>query len=126
MVMTVGALIADLRCAIGADRVRADPFEMTLYDRDASTMRGSCAAVCLPASTAEVSAVLRTCRSHDWPFVARGSGTGLAGGAVPSGPKPPVVVVTTRMNRVLDVDVDNRLAWVEPGVINLDLSRAVA
>jgi len=124
--MTVGALIADLRAALGVEGVHADPFELKLYDRDASTMSGRCAAVCFPTSTSEVSAVLRTCRSHNWPFVARGSGTGLAGGAVPSGPKPPVVVVTTRMNRVLEVDVENRFAWVEPGVINLDLSRAVA
>ncbi len=126
MVMTVGALIADLRGALGVESVHADPFETTLYNRDASTMSGNCAAVCFPTCTAEVSAVLRTCRNHDWPFVARGSGTGLAGGAVPSGAKPPVVVVTTKMNRILEVNVESRLAWVEPGVINLDLSRAVA
>ena len=51
----------------------------------------------------------------------RGSGTGLAGGAVPRG--RPVMIVTTRMNRVLEVDLEERVAWVEPGVINLDLSR---
>ena len=55
------------------------------------------------------------------PFVARGSGTGLAGGATPLG--DPVVIVTTQMNRVLDVDPVARVAWVEPGVLNLDLSR---
>ena len=58
------------------------------------------------------------------PFVARGSGTGLAGGAVP--PDGAVVVATTKMNRILSVDVAGRRAWVEPGVLNLDLSRAVA
>ena len=56
--------------------------------------------------------------------MARGSGTGLAGGASPLG--DPVVIVTTRMNRILDVDPVERVAWVEPGVLNLDLSRAVA
>jgi glycolate oxidase len=55
------------------------------------------------------------------PFVARGSGTGLAGGAVPS--DGAVVIVTTRMNRVLSVDPVNRRAWVQPGMLNLDLSR---
>jgi glycolate oxidase len=56
--------------------------------------------------------------------VARGSGTGLAGGATPVG--RPVVIVTTHLNRILDVDAASRVAWVEPGVLNLDLSRAVA
>ncbi len=56
--------------------------------------------------------------------MARGSGTGLAGGATPV--DDPLVIVTTQMNRVLEVDVESRIAWVEPGVLNLDLSRAVA
>src|SRR5207249_6248556 len=59
----------------------------------------------------------------------RGSGTGLAGGSVPvagEGEADPVVIVTTRMDRVLEVDAELRVAWVEPGVLNLDLSRAVA
>ena len=60
---------------------------------------------------------------HGRPFVARGSGTGLAGGATPL--DDPVVIVTTQMNRVLEVDAEARVAWVEPGVLNLDLSRAV-
>jgi glycolate oxidase len=67
---------------------------------------------------------VRVARAHGRPFVARGSGTGLAGGATPL--DDPVVIVTTQMNRVIDVDTDQRVAWVEPGVLNLDLSRAVA
>jgi len=67
---------------------------------------------------------LRVARRHGRPFVARGSGTGLAGGATPL--DDPVVIVTTQMNRVLEVDTEARVAWVEPGVLNLDLSRAVA
>jgi glycolate oxidase subunit GlcD len=66
---------------------------------------------------------VRVAARHDRPFVARGSGTGLAGGATPVG--RPIVIVTTHLNRVLDVDGEQRLAWVEPGVLNLDLSRAV-
>ncbi len=58
------------------------------------------------------------------PFVARGSGTGLAGGATPL--HGALVIVTTRMDRVLDVDATIRVAWVQPGVLNLDLTRAVA
>jgi glycolate oxidase len=80
-------------------------------------------AVCFPVSTAEVAAAVRVARRHGRPFVARGSGTGLAGGATPLG--DPVVIATTRMNRILSVDERQRVAWVQPGVLNLDLSRAV-
>ena len=66
---------------------------------------------------------MRVAARHGRPFVARGSGTGLAGGATPV--DDPVVIVTTQLNRVLDVDADEGVAWVEPGVLNLDLSRAV-
>jgi glycolate oxidase subunit GlcD len=87
---------------------------------------GDPAVVTFPTSTEEVAAVVRTCRRHGRPFVPRGSGTGLAGGATPAGPVPPVVIVTTKMARILEVDPEQRLAWVQPGVLNLDLSRAVA
>lgn len=85
---------------------------------------GRPAAVCFPRRGEEVAAAVRVSRRHGRPFVARGSGTGLAGGAVP--PDGSVVVVTTRLNRILEVVPDERVAWVEPGVLNLDLSRAVA
>jgi glycolate oxidase len=66
---------------------------------------------------------VRVARRHGRPFVARGSGTGLAGGATPLG--DPIVIVTTQMNRLLDVDPSAQVAWVEPGLLNLDLTRAV-
>ena len=120
------SLIADLQRAIGAERVRAEPTELGLYRRDASMISGDPAVVCFPTSTAEVAAVVKVCAAHDRPFVPRGSGTGLAGGATPAGDVPPVVIVTTKMNRIVEIDADQRVAWVEPGVLNLDLSRAVA
>jgi glycolate oxidase len=80
--------------------------------------------ICLPTSTAEVQSCVRLARRHGRAFVARGAGTGLSGGATPLG--GPVVIVTTKMNRILEVDVAQRVAWVEPGVVNLDLNRAVA
>jgi glycolate oxidase len=120
------ALIDDLRSALGPDRVRADGMELGLYSRDASMITGEASAVCFPTTTAEVAAAVGVCRRHGRPFVPRGSGTGLAGGATPAGEIPPVVIVTTKMNRILDVDADQRVAWVQPGVLNLDLSRAVA
>ncbi len=102
----------------------AEPLELALYARDAGTSEGRALAVCWPRSTDDVAAAVCTARRHGRPFVARGSGTGLAGGATPL--DDPVVIVTTQMNRVLAVDVEQRVAWVEPGVLNLDLSRAVA
>jgi glycolate oxidase len=95
-----------------------------LYARDAGVAVGAAAAVCFPRDAAEVAAAVRVAVRHGRPFVARGSGTGLAGGATPL--EDPVVVVTTHMNRVLEIDAEARVAWVEPGVLNLDLSRAVA
>jgi glycolate oxidase len=89
-------------------------------------LAGEAGVVCFPVTADEVAAAVRISRAHGRPFVPRGSGTGLAGGAVPAGPVPPVVIVTTKMNRILSVDPEARVAWVEPGVLNLDLSRAVA
>jgi glycolate oxidase len=94
-----------------------------LYARDAGVAVGRAVAVCFPRTSEEVAAAVRVARRHSRPFVARGSGTGLAGGATPL--DDPVVIVTTQMNRVLEIDAEARVAWVEPGVLNLDLSRAV-
>lgn len=117
-------MLADLRAAVGPDGASAEPLELALYARDAGVAVGRARAVCFPRSGEEVAAAVRVARRHGRPFVARGSGTGLAGGATPL--DDPVVIVTTQMNRVLEVDTEARVAWVEPGVLNLDLSRAVA
>src|SRR3982750_4920852 len=117
------ALVADLEQALAPDRVRVSPLELELYARDASIMSGQAEVVCFPVTAEEVQACVRVCRRHGRPFVPRGSGTGLAGGAVPVG--DPVVIVTTKMTRIIEVDADERVAWVEPGVLNLDLTRAV-
>ena len=117
-------LLDDLRAAMGADAVRVGSTELGLYGRDASNIEGSAGAVCFPVSTAQVQAAVRAAVRHGVPFVARGSGTGLAGGATPL--EGALVITLTKMNQVLSVDPVNRLAWVEPGVLNLDLTRLVA
>ncbi|HEV7888968.1 MAG TPA: FAD-linked oxidase C-terminal domain-containing protein [Acidimicrobiales bacterium] len=117
-------LLADLAAALDAKRVHADPLELTLYARDASVIEGQAGVVVFPTTTEEVQAVVRVARAHGRPITPRGSGTGLSGGAVPL--DDAVVVVTTRMDRILEVDEEDRVAWVQPGVLNLDLSRAVA
>jgi glycolate oxidase len=116
------ALVADLVAAIGHDRVRNDSAERALLRRDASLFEdGVAGPVCFPTSTAEVQAVVRIALRHGRAVVPRGAGTGLAGGSIPLG--APVVVSLTRMNRILEVDSDARVVWVEPGVVNLDLTK---
>jgi glycolate oxidase len=119
----VDALAAELREALHPSRVKTGPTELGLYKKDASTLAGRALVVALPTSTAEVQACVLAARRHGVPVVPRGSGTGLSGGAVPDGS---LVVVTSKMDRVLEVDLDDMVAWVEPGVLNLDLSRHVA
>jgi glycolate oxidase len=126
----VGSLPEDLSRALSPDRVLASSLELSLFSRDASVIEGRAGAVCFPLDTAEVQAVVRVARARGRAVVTRGAGTGLAGGAVPVGATDdgpaPVVLVTTKMDRVLSVDVEDRVAWVQPGVLNLDLTRAVA
>ncbi len=120
----ITALVDELRAALAPERVRTGTTELGLFGRDASNISGAAGAVCFPTSTAEVQACLTAAHRHGVAFVARGAGTGLAGGAIPLDHS--LVVVLTKMNRVLSVDPVNRFAWVEPGVLNLDLSRQVA
>ncbi len=114
--------VVALRNALDADRVRMDGAHRALLSHDASVFEGGAAGpVCYPTTTAEVQAIVRLADEHGRNVVPRGAGTGLAGGAIPLG--APVVVAVTRMNRILEVDTEHRYAWVEPGVVNLDLTR---
>ena len=98
---------------------------MRTYECDGLTgHRATPQAVVLPRSTEEVQAAVCVCRGHGAPFVARGAGTGLSGGAVPVAEG--IVIGLARMNAILEVDVPNRRARVQPGVANLDVTRAVA
>jgi glycolate oxidase len=106
--------------ALAPERVLSDPLELALYARDASMFEGGCSLVALPLSTQEVAACLRIASEHGLSVVPRGSGTGLAGAAIPFGDT--LVVATAKMNRVLEIRTEDRLAWVQPGVINQDLA----
>ena len=122
--MIPAAVVADLCAAVGADHVRTSATELDLYKRDASTMDGAAGVICFPISTEQLRQCVLVAVAHNHPFVARGSGTGLAGGAVPL--DGAIVITTTKMNRILSVDAEACLAWVEPGVLNLDLTKHVA
>lgn len=115
-------LIAELSAALAPDRVRNDGVARALQSHDASVFDGGVSGpVCYPVSAEEVSAIMKIAVAHNRGVVPRGAGTGLAGGAIPLG--APIVVALTRMNKVLEIDTLNRIAWVEPGVINLDLTK---
>ncbi len=113
----------ELTRALGASRVLAAPEELLAFEYDATIERARPDVVVFPGSTEDVATIVSLARAYGVPVVPRGSGTGLAGGAVPI--QGGVLCVLTRMNRILDIDVRNRTATVQPGVINLQLQDAV-
>jgi glycolate oxidase len=105
--------------------VITEPEQLRTYECDGLTShRVVPALVALPSTAEEVQAVVRLCNEQAIPFVARGAGTGLSGGALPV--EDGIVISVARMNRVLEIELDAGLAVVEPGVANLDVTRAVA
>jgi glycolate oxidase len=122
---TADALAERLRQALGADCVITDEAARRTYECDGLThYRVTPAVVVLPVDAAGVRTTVQICREYGVPFVARGSGTGLSGGALPVADG--VLVVTSRMRRILELDLANGRAVVEPGVVNLAISQAVA
>jgi glycolate oxidase len=118
-------LVSELREALGETRVITEPEQLRVYECDGLTgHRAIPELVVLPGSTEDVQVVLRACHRERVPFVARGAGTGLSGGATPIAGG--VVVSLARMNRILEIDLDSQRIVVEPGVTNLDVTRAVA
>ena len=118
-------LVKDLRALLKPEQVISDAEELLVYECDGLThYRHRPRAVVFPSSTQEVSAVLNLLARERVPLVPRGAGTGLSGGALAVGGG--VCVELARMRRVLKVDAENRFAVVEPGVVNAQISRAVA
>jgi glycolate oxidase subunit GlcD len=117
------ALLAELREMLGAHGLLARPEELFVYEADGLTHHSARpSAVTLPRDASDVQRIVRACRKHGVPFVPRGAGTGLSGGAVAC--HGGVVIECARMNRIVRVDPDNRVAVVQPGVVNADLSKA--
>ena len=113
----------ELTGALGADAVLSDPLALRLYARDASMVEGSAGLVVFPRTREDIVACVRAATEHDLAVVPRGSGTGLAGASTPIGDA--LVVVTSKMDRILQIRPADRLAWVEPGLFNLDLGTAL-
>ena len=119
------AFVDELRSALGGEHVITEPEQLRVYECDGLTgHRAVPELVALPGSTEDVQTVLRACHRERVPFVPRGAGTGLSGGATPVAGG--VVVSLARMNRILEIDLPSQRIVVEPGVANLDVTRAVA
>jgi glycolate oxidase len=123
--MSAHPLLAELARLFPADRLLTAPAQLAPYESDALTAYHSRPrAVVLPETSEDVIATVKACHAHGAPFVARGSGTSLSGGSLPV--KDGVVIGLNRLNRILRLDPKERLAVVQPGVINLNVSKAAA
>ncbi len=119
------SVVEDLERELGSDAVITDHNELRTYECDGlAHYRVTPGVVVLAGSEHDVQRAVRVCHRHGVPFVARGSGTGLSGGALPSADG--ALIVTSRLRSIREIDVENQRAVVEPGVINLDVTRAAA
>jgi len=117
--------VARLRAIVGAENCLVREGELFAYECDGLTLEPRRPlAVLLPETTAEVAEIVRTCRAFEVDFVPRGAGTGLSGGAHAT--PGSVLIECARLNRILEVDAEDRFAVVQPGVVNADLSTAIA
>jgi glycolate oxidase len=118
-------IVRELRAIVGERGLITSAEELHTYECDGLTnFRVMPRAVLLPSSTEQVQAIVRVCHRERMPFVARGAGTGLSGGALPV--EDGIVIGLSRMNRILEVDFENARVVVEPGVANLEISARVA
>ena len=123
--MLTASQIAGLYAAVGADGLITGHSQLQTYECDGLTnFRVMPEAVVLPRSAEQVQAVVRLCARDRIPFVSRGAGTGLSGGALPA--SGGIVVSLARMNHILKVDLANRQVVVEPGVINAHVTQRVS
>jgi glycolate oxidase len=119
------AVLGELLAAVGRDGLIVEQNQLQTYECDGTTaLRTLPAAVVLPRSAEEVQAVVRVCARHRIPFVARGAGTGLSGGALPAANG--IIIGFARMNRMVDVDIPNQRITVQPGVINAHVTQRVS
>ncbi len=116
-------LIRELIALLGAKGVLYQAEDLMLYEYDGSVELGYPKCIVFPGSAREVSEIVRLANRYETPLVGRGAGTGLSGGAIAR--EGGIVVEFSRMNRILEIDAVNQRAVVQPGVVNLDLSRAV-
>src|SRR5580693_8287956 len=108
---------------VGARGYLDRPEDLTLYEYDGSVDKARPELVVFPRTTEEVAAIVKITARHGVPIVGRGAGTGLSGGAIPRAGG--VVIGFARMNRIIEIDIENERAVLQPGVVNLDITMAV-
>ena len=114
-------ILLELSEAVGSEHVLSTPLHRFIFSKDAGLHRNQPGVVVLPRTSEEVRQVVAIARQYGQAVVVRGAGSGLTGGAVAG--SDAISVVLTRMNDILEIDQNNRTAWVQPGVINLELSQ---
>ncbi len=115
----------ELTGIVGNDGIVVDPGELRVYEADGLTVfKAMPEIVVLPRSTEQVAGVVKVCHREKIPFVARGAGTGLSGGALPI--EGGILIGMNRMNRILETDYENQRAVVEPGMVNVWLTNALS
>jgi glycolate oxidase len=115
--------IEKLRDIVGPRGLLERPQELLLYEYDGSIEKGRPECVVFPTSTEQVVEIVKVARDFGLPLVGRGAGTGLSGGSIPT--EGGVMVAFARMNKILEIDLENECAVVQPGVVNLDITLAV-
>ena len=119
------AIIEELRGIVGPTNLLIEPEEKLVYECDGLTMfKAMPEVVVFPTSTPQVAEIVRLANREQLPFVARGGGTGLSGGALAV--EGGILIALTKLNRILEIDLDNQRAVVQPGVVNLWITQAVA
>jgi glycolate dehydrogenase FAD-linked subunit len=121
--MALVEAVAKIRKALGRENVLDRTGDVMLYEYDAGVDKGMPEAVVFPATTDDVTAIVRIAAAEGVSIVPRGAGTGLSGGAIAR--EGGIVIVFTRMNKILEIDLENQRATVQPGVVNLELTQAV-
>ena len=122
--MDNASILTRLQAILGPDGVLHRPEDVALYEYDGALDKARPDFVVFPATTQQVAAVVRVANAAGLPFMPRGAGTGLSGGAVAI--EGGIVVSFARMNQILDIDLANQRATVQPGVVNIDVTNAVS
>lgn len=123
MAVAAASLLHDLAAVVGRENVLWQVEELLAYELDGAHDKQQPDAVVFVTSTQEIAGVVEVARRHGVPVTVRGAGTGLSGGAVAS--QRGIVAITTRMKSILEVDLENRTALVEPGLVNVELSNSL-
>ncbi|MBV9779128.1 MAG: FAD-binding protein [Acidobacteriaceae bacterium] len=118
-----GAVLSELEAQIGKDAVLSLPSDLKLYQYDGGVDHALPDVVVFPRSTEDVIALVKLAAQHNVAIVGRGAGTGLSGGSIPRAGG--MVIAFSRMNRILEIDIANERAVLQPGVVNLDITLAV-